>query len=68
MHVNLGGLVAKLATLGIQSENDIYLIKDYDEEPTEMDNDFEARLQKLFFNTPDNKTEGDNNMTENKKI
>ena len=57
LHVNLGGLVAKLATLGIHNENDIYLIKDYGEDPTEMDNDFEARVQNLFFKPSEDKNE-----------
>ena len=68
LHVNLQGLVARLASLGIHSENDIYLINDEYEEQTEMDIDFEARVQRLFFSPPDEKTEGDNNAAEDQKI
>ena len=68
LHVNLQGLVAKLASLGIHNENDIYLINDEREEQTEMDIDFEARVQRLFLSPPDEKTEGDNNTAQDKKI
>ena len=65
LHVNLQGLVARLASLGINSENDIYLINDEREEQTEMDIDFETRLQRLFFSPPDEKTDG--NAAEDQK-
>ena len=60
-------MVAKLASLGIHNENDIYLINDDREEQTEMDIDFEARVQRLFFSSSDNKNEGNNNAAEDKK-
>lgn len=50
LHVNLQGLVSQLASLGIHSENDIYLINNGD--PTEMDKDFESRISRLFYKYP----------------
>ena len=60
--------MSQLASLGIYSENDIYLINGDHEEPTEMDIDFEARVRRLFTDPPDEKTEGNNNTDKNKKI
>ena len=67
LHVCLGGLVARLASLGIHNENNIYLIKDQEDAPNAMDNDFEARLGRLLMDPGYLFDEGNNNTKKNTK-